>query len=115
MSPQCFLELARAADPELGTGGHPGPPNEPSSAEAGPAGTSGPWLGQILLQRFQQIPGDRTASGTDGICCLQVEPELHRKQVLEAWGDQLMQKPKVRWGRPGVREHLGRLLRCTSR
>ncbi|KAK2522869.1 Tchp [Columba guinea] len=25
----------------------------------------------------------------------EVEPELHRKQVLEAWGDQLMQKPEA--------------------
>ncbi|NXF32354.1 TCHP protein, partial [Nyctibius bracteatus] len=35
------------------------------------------------------------ASGINDIwCCLQVESELHRKHVREAWGDQLMQKNK---------------------
>lgn len=41
---------------------------------------------------------------------LQVESELHRKHVREAWGDQLTQKNKVWGGSPGVLV-LGRTLK----
>lgn len=37
--------------------------------------------------------------------CLQVESELHRRHVVEAWGDQLKQKKQVCYGGPGVSGH----------
>ncbi|NWQ93652.1 TCHP protein, partial [Burhinus bistriatus] len=52
----------------------------------GVAGPPTAWARRSLATR---------ASGANGICCrLQVESELHRKHVMEAWGDQLMQKTK---------------------
>lgn len=88
----------------LGPGGH----RTPKRAQLGRGGSCLEFRATAGPDGAPEHPvdlGDRRASGTNGICCPQVESELHRKHVMEAWGDQLMQKTKVRCGSPGVTAH----------
>lgn len=88
-----------------GPGGHFGHSDESPSAEADPAGISGlGFQGWDFRARWCSRESGRSW-GTEPLALmallhlfyLQVESELHRKHVREAWGDQLTQKTKV-WG-----------------
>jgi len=93
----------------MGTGrcpqlGHRGCLNEPTSAEADPAANPGPGAAPESLV---DPGGEESPRHQRRLLSLQVESEPQRRHVVDAWGDQLTQKTKVRWGGPGVPGHQG--------